>query len=187
MLVVKGWSQAIVIGWLWLPSPRHDQSGKQGQASVYLAIVAAPTAVTHLTITSLKVNWLLFQRDDNANWVAKHNTRNCCAPLRGGGGQIKWPYNSGRQAWQMLLCAEDCIDISLACQAWALEETYRTGDQMVSYRGWIKQLNSGTDNSAKKCVTWKIKIKKEEWQCFIDPTTATRIWWPANEGTLVSG
>lgn len=144
MLVVKGWSQAITIGWLWLPSPRHDQSGKQGQASVYLAIVAAPTAVTHLTITSLKVNWLLFQRDDNANWVAKHNTRNCCVPLRGGGGQIKWPYNSGRQAWQMLLCAEDCIDISLVCQAWALEETYRTGDQMVSYRGWIKQLNSGT-------------------------------------------
>lgn len=126
------------------PSPRRDQSGKQGQASVYLAIVAPPTAVTHLTITSLKVNWLLFQRDDNANWVAKHNTRNCCVPLRGGGGQIKWPYNSGRQAWQMLLCVEDCIDISLACQAWALEETYRTGDQMASYRGWMKQLNSGT-------------------------------------------
>lgn len=27
----------------------------------------------------------------------------------------------------MLLCAEDCIDISLACQARALGETYRTG------------------------------------------------------------
>lgn len=47
--------------------------------------------------------------------------------LRGGRGQIKWPYNSGRQARQMLLCAEDGIDISLACQAWALGETYRTG------------------------------------------------------------
>lgn len=49
-------------------------------------------------------------------------------PLRGGrGGQIKWPYNSGCQARQMLLCAADCIDISLACQACALRETYRTG------------------------------------------------------------
>lgn len=54
-------------------------------------------------------------------------------PLKGGGGQIKWPYNGGCQARQMLLCAEDCIDISLACQAWALGESYRTGDQMVSH------------------------------------------------------
>lgn len=58
-------------------------------------------------------------------------------PLRGGGGQIKWPYNGGRQAWQMLLCAEDCIDISLACQAWALGETYRTGGP----DGLIQRLN----------------------------------------------
>lgn len=41
------------------------QSGKQEQASVYLEIVATPTAVTHLTTTSSKVNWLLFQRDAN--------------------------------------------------------------------------------------------------------------------------
>lgn len=39
----------------------------RGQASVYPAAAAPPTAVTHLTITSLKVNWLLFQRDDHAN------------------------------------------------------------------------------------------------------------------------
>lgn len=144
MSAVKGWSRAAAIGCIRLSGPRCNQSGKQGPASVYPATVDAPTAVTHLTITSLKVNWLLFQRDDNANWVAKHNTRNCCVPLRGGGGQIKWPHNGGRQARQMLLCAEHRADISLACQARALGETYRTADQMVSYRGWIKQLNSGT-------------------------------------------
>lgn len=57
-----------MIGWLWSSSVLTEaQSGKQGQASVYLAIVVALTAVTHLTMMSLKVNWLLFQLDDNAN------------------------------------------------------------------------------------------------------------------------
>lgn len=57
-----------MIGWLWSSSVLTEaQSGKQGQASVYLAMDVAPTAVTHLTMMSLKVNWLLFQLDDNAN------------------------------------------------------------------------------------------------------------------------
>lgn len=44
---------------------KRRKKKSRGQASVYRA--APPTAVTHLTITSLKVNWLLFQQDDNAN------------------------------------------------------------------------------------------------------------------------
>lgn len=143
MLLVKGWGKPAVIGWRRPRCRRAGQLGRRGPAFVYLAIAATRTAVTHLTMMSLKVNWPLFQRDDNANWVAKHNTESCCVPLKGGGGQIKWPYNGGCQARQMLLCAEDCIDISLACQAWALGESYRTGDQMVSHGVWLKRLNRG--------------------------------------------
>ncbi len=156
MLLVKGWGKPAVIGWRRPCCRRAGQLGRRGPAFVYLAIAATRTAVTHLTMMSLKVNWPLFQRDDNANWVAQHNTESCCVPLRGGGGQIKWPYNGGCQARQMLLCAEDCIDISLACQAWALGESYRTGDQMVSHRVWLKQLNRGwllkKDNSTTRNV-----------------------------------
>lgn len=49
------------------PALRATSRETRGQASVYPAAAAPPTAVTHLTITSLKVNWLLFQRDDHAN------------------------------------------------------------------------------------------------------------------------
>lgn len=30
-------------------------------------------------------------------------------------------YNSGCQAWQMLLSADNCTDISLACQGWGFQ------------------------------------------------------------------
>ncbi len=98
MLLVKGWGKPAVIGWRRPRCHRAGQLWRRGPAFVYLAIAATRTAVTHLTMMSLKVNWPLFQRDDNANWVAKHNTESCCVPLKGGGGQIKWPYNGGCQA-----------------------------------------------------------------------------------------
>lgn len=127
-------------------------------AGLRLSSSIRPT-VTHLTMMSLKVNWPLFQCDDNANWVAKHNTEGLlCAAEGEEGGQIKWPYNRGCQARQMLLCAQVCIDISLACQAWALGESYRAGDQMVPHWvPWIKQLNRAAwllkkDNSATRNV-----------------------------------
>lgn len=66
--------------------------------------------------------------------MAKHNTEGLlCAAEGEEEGQIKWPYNGGCQARQMLLCARVRIDISLACQAWALGESYRAGDQMVPH------------------------------------------------------
>lgn len=67
MLVLKGWERAVPIGWLRLPGPLMTSQENRGRPPFIRATAAPPTAVTHLTITSLKVNWLLFQQDDNAN------------------------------------------------------------------------------------------------------------------------
>lgn len=132
---------------------RSRPVGEAEPAFCYLVTGLTPTTSTGLTMMSLKVNWPLFQQDDTANWVAKYNIGGCCLQLRGGGGQIKRSYNSECQAWQMLLYADNCIDISPACQTGALAETYSKWDQMVSCRTRIKRLNSHRfKNSAAKEV-----------------------------------
>lgn len=67
MLLVKGSGKSAAIGWRGPRRLLAGQLGRRGPAFVYLAIAATRTAVTHLTMMSLKVNWPLFQRDDNAN------------------------------------------------------------------------------------------------------------------------
>lgn len=171
MLVVMGLRrETATIGWL----PVYRPVGAS-DAGLRLSSAIRPT-VTHLTMMSLKVNWPLFQCDDNANWVAKHNTERLLCPAKGEEGeQIKWPYNGGCQERQMLLCAQDCIDISLACQAQALEESYSAGDQMVPHRvPRIKQLNKA-GWLLKKNTTWPQEMW---WLVNKESRASLSIWLP---------
>lgn len=61
--------------------------------------------------------------------MAKHNTKELLWGVKGEeGDRLNGRTMVGVKAWQMLLCARDCIDISLACQAGALGGDL---DQMV--------------------------------------------------------
>lgn len=144
--VWRGWNPCVLIGRLWLspppappPSATAAPDRDQVRETVYLVVIVTATApVTHLTIIKGKLASISAAMIMLIEWQ-NIIPRNCCGVLKGEKGcRLNGRTMVGVKAWQMLLCARDSIDISLACQGWGFgkgtESRWHSANKAVKHK-----------------------------------------------------